>query len=110
MLLLALIHSPLGMDRSARSRTSSTSSLRSPAPPPTPTHTPIAHAQHHGRLLHPSPDQLVAGISRLRASTAATGGSRSSSIPATPAPTPNPLLQVTQHVVGPEQLAAGEAD
>lgn len=33
-------------------------------------------------------------------------GSRSSSIPATPAPTPNPLLHVTYHMV-PEQLAAG---
>ena len=34
-------------------------------------------------------------------------GSRSSSIPATPAPTPNPLLYVSNGVFRPEQLAAG---
>ena len=48
-----------------------------------------------------SPDQLFAGLSRVRAEQGA-----SSSIPPTPAPTPNPLLQVHQHMV-PEQLVAG---
>lgn len=106
--------------RHVRSRTSSTSSLRSPsahgsAPhPATPAHTPntstlnrpgggalsatSSFAFHH----NVSPDQLVAGLSRIRAEQ----GSRASSIPPTPAPTPNPLLQVNHHMV-PEQLVAG---
>ena len=42
-------------------------------------------------------------LSRVRAEQ---GGSRASSIPPTPAPTPNPLLQVNHHMV-PEQLVAG---
>jgi hypothetical protein len=96
------------MDRSVRSRTNSTSSLKSPGPPATPSHTPtnpifhrqLQHQQQHQQRF--SPDQLAAGLSRIRAER----GSRSSSIPATPAPTPNPLPQVTNHLF-PEQLAAG---
>ncbi len=92
------------MDRGARSRTSSASSARSPLQPATPSHTPNPAFAGRQPLppQHPSPDQLAAGISRIRSEQ----GWRSSSIPATPAPTPNPLLQVTYHVF-PEQLAAG---
>ena len=97
-----------------RSRTSSTSSLRSPSahgsgvPPATPSHTPNTATLNRGGLSagaggfsfhNVSPDQLASGLSRLRAEQ----GSRSSSIPPTPAPTPNPLLQVNHHMV-PEQL------
>ena len=95
-----------------RSRTSSTSSLRSPSahgsgvPPATPSHTPNTATLNRGGLSaggfsfhNVSPDQLASGLSRLRAEQ----GSRASSIPPTPAPTPNPLLQVNHHMV-PEQL------
>ena len=102
--------------RSVRSRTSSTSSLRSPRCPATPAHTPnTATLSRAGGVggggslsaassfpFHFS-DQLAAGLTRVRAEQ---GGSRSSSIPPTPAPTPNPLLQVNHHMV-PEQLVAG---
>lgn len=102
--------------RHVRSRTSSTSSLRSPSThgsgqqPATPAHTPntatlnrssssgLSIGQHQAI----GPDQLAAGLSRIRAEQ----GSRNSSIPPTPAPTPNPLLQVSHHMV-PEQLVAG---
>ena len=96
------------MDRSVRSRTNSTSSLKSPGLPATPSHTPTNPAIFHRQLQHQqqyprvSADQLAAGLSRIRAER----GSRSSSIPATPAPTPNPLLHVSHHLY-PEQLAAG---
>lgn len=104
--------------RYVRSRTSSTSSLRSPsnhsgAHPATPAHTPntCTLSRSSGGLSttssfafhNVSPDQLFAGLSRVRAEQ---GGSRASSIPPTPAPTPNPLLQVNHHMV-PEQLVAG---
>ena len=103
--------------RSVRSRTSSTSSLRSPRCPATPAHTPNtatlsrAGAGAGGALSATScftfqnvnPDQLAAGLTRVRAEQ---GGSRASSIPPTPAPTPNPLLQVNHHMI-PEQLVAG---
>ena len=101
--------------RHVRSRTSSTSSLRSPSalgsgvPPATPSHTPntatlsrssgLSAASSFG-FNNVSPDQLAAGLFRVRAEQ---GGSRASSIPPTPAPTPNPLLQVNHHMV-PEQL------
>lgn len=49
--------------------------------------------------------KLAAGLSRIRAERG-LAASRSGSIPATPAPTPNPQLHVTYHVF-PEQLAAG---
>ena len=98
--------------RHVRSRTSSTSSLRSPLNgsgphPATPLHTPNTSTLNRGgaqlsaassfnaaaNFFHNvSPDQLAAGLSRVRAEQG--GGSRSSSIPPTPAPTPNPLLQV----------------
>lgn len=107
--------------RHVRSRTSSTSSLRSPlngTHPATPLHTPNTSSLNRGAQLsaassfnaaanffhNVSPDQLAAGLSRVRAEQG--GGSRSSSIPPTPAPTPNPLLQVNHHMV-PEQLVAG---
>ena len=97
-----------------RSRTSSTSSLRSPSalgsgvPPATPSHTPntatlsrtLGAASSSFGFNNVSPDQLAAGLFRVRAEQ---GGSRASSIPPTPAPTPNPLLQVNHHMV-PEQL------
>ncbi len=96
-----------------RSRTSSTSSLRSPSAhgsgphPATPAHTPNPLNRtllaSNSSLHHLSADQLVTGLSRVRAEQ---GGSRASSIPPTPAPTPNPLLQVNHHMV-PEQLVAG---
>ena len=110
--------------RHVRSRTSSTSSLRSPSAhgsagpqPATPAHTPntgnaTALSRSSGGGLsttssftfhNVSPDQLAAGLSRIRTEQ---GGSRASSIPPTPAPTPNPLLQVNHHMV-PEQLVAG---
>ena len=110
--------------RSVRSRTSSTSSLRSPRCP-TPAHTPNTATPNTATLsrgagvvagalsatpstftfhnANVNPDQLAAGLTRVRAEQ---GGSRSSSIPPTPAPTPNPLLQVNHHMV-PEQLVAG---
>jgi hypothetical protein len=91
------------MDRSVRSRTNSTSSLRSPGQAATPSHTPNAGFARLSHNQHLSADQLALGLSRIRAER---GGSRSSSIPATPAPTPNPLLHVTYHMY-PEQLAAG---
>ena len=113
-----------------RSRTSSTSSLRSPsgaghqqtpATPPRGTGTSpatsggMAYAGSHtpsrqlstGSLVGMpfqgvSPDQLmgaVGGAGRMRCPSIASidqlsSSSRSSSIPPTPAPTPNPLLQV----------------
>ena len=100
--------------RHVRSRTSSTSSLRSPSalgsgvPPATPSHTPntatlsrtLGAASSSFGFNNVSPDQLAAGLFRVRAEQ---GGSRASSIPPTPAPTPNPLLQVNHHMV-PEQL------
>ena len=101
--------------RSVRSRTSSTSSLRSPRCPATPAHTPNTATLSRGgggplsatssfpAFHNVNPDQLAAGLTRVRAEQ---GGSRSSSIPPTPAPTPNPLLQVNHHMV-PEQLVAG---
>jgi len=100
--------------RSVRSRTSSTSSLRSPRCPATPAHTPNTATLSRGGggplsatssfpFHNVNPDQLAAGLTRVRAEQ---GGSRSSSIPPTPAPTPNPLLQVNHHMV-PEQLVAG---
>ena len=105
-----------------RSRTSSTSSLRSPSalgsgvPPATPSHTPNTLGRNSGHSAglsaaaaaasssgfgfnNVNPDQLAAGLFRVRAEQA----SRASSIPPTPAPTPNPLLQVNHHMV-PEQL------
>jgi hypothetical protein len=110
------------MDQSAtryvRSRTSSTSSLRSPSThgsgphPATPAHTPNTSTLSRTNGLsansfnfgfhNVNPDQLAAGLSRVRAEQ----GSRSSSIPPTPAPTPNPLLHLSHHMV-PEQLVAG---
>jgi hypothetical protein len=101
--------------RSVRSRTSSTSSLRSPRCPATPAHTPNTATLSRGGggplsatssfpFHNVNPDQLAAGLTRVRAEQ--QGGSRSSSIPPTPAPTPNPLLQVNHHMV-PEQLVAG---
>lgn len=103
--------------RSVRSRTSSTSSLRSPsAHPATPAHTPNTatltrnHPGGAGAAVFStfgfhniSPDQLAAGLHRVRAEQ---GTARTCSIPPTPAPTPNPLLQVNHHMV-PEQLVAG---
>ena len=96
--------------RLVRSRTSSTSSLRSPSahgsggvPPATPSHTPnTATLSRSGGLLafnNVNPDQLAAGLSRVRAEQ---GGSRASSIPPTPAPTPNPYTLQVNHT--PEQL------
>ena len=94
------------MDRSIRSRTSSTSSVRSPVVPSTPTPTPNLSTQ--ASRVQPQPDntgsvnrcpgdvipcytvivmlyrdQLAASLSRLRAE-------RALSTPATPAPTPTP--------------------
>ena len=82
------------MERSIRSRTSSTSSVRSPAVPGTPAPTP-ARAGPGNRA--PSPDQLAASLSRLRAE-------RALSTPATPAPTPNPALPHLQHNLHPDIL------
>jgi len=94
------------MDRSIRSRTSSTSSVRSPAVPSTPTPTPTLSTQAsriggqaHGHRA-PSPDQLAASLSRLRAE-------RALSNPATPAPTPTPYLAQAlpgSHNLHPDQI------
>ena len=86
-----------GMERSIRSRTSSTSSVRSPAVPGTPAPTPARTGPAH---LAPSPDQLTASLSRLRAE-------RALSIPATPAPTPNPALPHPHHSLHPEAILDG---
>ena len=56
--------------------------------------------------------EISNGVVKSQISTTTTDfraerGSRSSSIPATPAPTPNPLLYVSNGVFRPEQLAAG---
>jgi tetratricopeptide (TPR) repeat protein len=86
------------MDRSIRSRTSSTSSVRSPAAPSTPAPTPTfstAGARTGHRA--PSPDQLAASLSRLRAE-------RALSIPATPAPTPNPSNPYPHHTLHPDAI------
>ena len=85
------------MERSIRSRTSSTSSVRSPAVPGTPAPTPARTGPAH---LAPSPDQLTASLCRLRAE-------RALSIPATPAPTPNPALPHLQHSLHPEAILDG---
>ena len=82
------------MERSIRSRTSSTSSVRSPAVPGTPAPTPARAGAGHRA---PSPDQLAASLSRLRAE-------RALSTPATPAPTPNPAAPHLQHTLHPDIL------
>jgi len=86
------------MDRSIRSRTSSTSSVRSPAAPspPAPTPTFTAGGARTGHRA-PSPDQLAASLSRLRAE-------RALSIPATPAPTPNPSNPYPHHTLHPDAI------
>jgi len=89
------------MDRSIRSRTSSTSSLRSPAAPSTPAPTPslgipVGTGTPRGHRV-PSPDQLAASLSRLRAE-------RAQLQPATPAPTPSPANPHPDHSLLPEQL------
>eukprot|EP00088_Acartia_fossae_P047014 TRINITY_DN5091_c2_g1_i3.p1 TRINITY_DN5091_c2_g1~~TRINITY_DN5091_c2_g1_i3.p1 ORF type:complete len:1000 (-),score=250.08 TRINITY_DN5091_c2_g1_i3:148-3147(-) len=91
------------MDRSIRSRTSSTSSVRSG--PATPAVTPAGQttpgplpSRHPHRV--PSPDQLAASLSRLRAE-------RALSNPATPAPTPNPSAPAYYHTLHPEAIIAG---
>jgi len=87
------------MDRSIRSRTSSTSSVRSPAAPSTPAPTPTFNtgAARTGGHRAPSPDQLAASLSRLRAE-------RALSIPATPAPTPNPSNPYPHHHLHPDAI------
>ena len=87
--------------RHVRSRTSSTSSLRSPGP------------QQQGAVARPLPQ--ASPDNRVRCPSAEqqlSGSSRSSSIPPTPAPTPNPLLHVSmvheQLVAGIKQLRADE--
>jgi len=92
------------MDRSIRSRTSSTSSVRSPGVPSTPTPTPTLSTQASrvggpGGLHHraPSPDQLAASLSRLRAE-------RALSNPATPAPTPSPYHPHLHHSLHPDAI------
>jgi len=88
------------MDRSVRSRTSSTSSVRSPAGSSTPAPTPAGHTpapRHPHRI--PSPDQLAASLSRLRAE-------RALSNPATPAPTPNQSLPHHYHTLHPDAILA----
>jgi len=92
------------MDRSIRSRTSSTSSLRSPALPSTPAPTPTFS---HGRPspashLPPTGDQLCASISRLSAER--LDGRYT---PATPVPTPNPAHTSSHHTLHPDALLAG---
>jgi len=86
------------MDRSIRSRTSSTSSVRSPAAPSTPAPTPTFNtAGTRPGQRAPSPDQLAASLSRLRAE-------RALSIPATPAPTPNPSNPYPHHTLHPDAI------
>lgn len=92
------------MDRSIRSRTSSTSSLRSPCLPSTPAPTPTFS---HGRKspsshLPPTSDQLCASISRLSAER--LDGRYT---PATPVPTPNPAHTSSHHTLHPDALLAG---
>eukprot|EP00092_Neocalanus_flemingeri_P034874 GFUD01037949.1.p1 GENE.GFUD01037949.1~~GFUD01037949.1.p1 ORF type:complete len:922 (+),score=262.07 GFUD01037949.1:67-2832(+) len=87
------------MDRSIRSRTSSTSSVRSPAAPSTPAPTPTFNTRGAGHRA-PSPDQLAASLSRLRAE-------RALSNPATPAPTPNPSNPYPHHTLHPDAILDG---
>jgi len=91
------------MDRSIRSRTSSVSSARSgaatPAVTPAGQITPGPLPPRHPHRV-PSPDQLAASLSRLRAE-------RALSNPATPAPTPNPTAPYPYHTLHPEAIIAG---